>query len=219
MSKFHINKHGVPAPCKAKSGNCPLGGEESHFESKEEAQVQADKQNGAEHGILPGINTNDNKEEKFDNKLEELDKFVESESPKYLKTEYETPDVSDTEMYQQVDKYVDAVINKHEGKEVDLEKTSSDLGNQWNKDVEENAESYYESEDGGQNEKWTSSSEDAQEEDFKKAADSEESFHERVELVDATYKKVNEINWKEYGKTQKDGVSEAMYALKNSFNE
>ena len=26
MAKFHINKHGVPAPCKAKPGNCPLGG-------------------------------------------------------------------------------------------------------------------------------------------------------------------------------------------------
>lgn len=41
MSKFHINKHGVPAPCRAKEGNCPLGGEESHFKSQEDAQAHA----------------------------------------------------------------------------------------------------------------------------------------------------------------------------------
>lgn len=33
MARFHINKHGVPAPCKAKSGNCPLGGDEKHYNS------------------------------------------------------------------------------------------------------------------------------------------------------------------------------------------
>lgn len=45
MSKFHINKHGVPAPCRAKPGNCPLGGDESHFDTQEEAQIHADKVN------------------------------------------------------------------------------------------------------------------------------------------------------------------------------
>lgn len=37
MSKFHINKHGVPAPCKAQKGNCPYDGEDSHFNTVEEA--------------------------------------------------------------------------------------------------------------------------------------------------------------------------------------
>ena len=41
MSKFHINKHGGPAPCRAKEGNCPLGGEESHLKSQEDAQAHA----------------------------------------------------------------------------------------------------------------------------------------------------------------------------------
>lgn len=55
MTKFHINKHGVPAPCKATKGNCPLGGDESHFSSQEEAQAAADKINAAKYGHLPEI--------------------------------------------------------------------------------------------------------------------------------------------------------------------
>lgn len=51
--KFHINKHGVPAPCKATKGNCPLGGDESHFDNLEEAQNYADRQNEKAHGLLP----------------------------------------------------------------------------------------------------------------------------------------------------------------------
>lgn len=53
MPKFHINKHGVPAPCRAKSGNCPLGGEDSHFATQADAQAFVDKQNAGKHGLLP----------------------------------------------------------------------------------------------------------------------------------------------------------------------
>ena len=56
MSKFHINKHGVPAPCKAKPGNCPFGGGEKHFDNLEDAQNYATEQNENEFGILGGIN-------------------------------------------------------------------------------------------------------------------------------------------------------------------
>lgn len=52
-NKWHINKHGVPAPCKAKEGNCPLGGDESHFSTKIEAQTHADKEMEKEFGLLP----------------------------------------------------------------------------------------------------------------------------------------------------------------------
>lgn len=45
MSRFHINKHGVPAPCKAKQGNCPFGGDDQHFLSQEAAQAHADQIN------------------------------------------------------------------------------------------------------------------------------------------------------------------------------
>ena len=54
MSKFHINKHGVPAPCKAKPGNCPLGGDETHFRSEEEAQAFVNNRMENEYGLLGG---------------------------------------------------------------------------------------------------------------------------------------------------------------------
>ena len=53
MAKFHINKHGVPAPCKAKKGNCPYGGEDSHYKSQEEAQIAIDQTNEEKYGITP----------------------------------------------------------------------------------------------------------------------------------------------------------------------
>lgn len=56
MSRFHINKHGVPAPCKAKQGNCPFGGDDQHFLSQEAAQAHADQINAQEFGVLPDVN-------------------------------------------------------------------------------------------------------------------------------------------------------------------
>ena len=58
MSKYHINKHGVPAPCRAKDGNCPLGGasgNENHFDNLADAEVAADKINEGKFGILSNI--------------------------------------------------------------------------------------------------------------------------------------------------------------------
>lgn len=52
---YHINGKGVPALCRAKKGNCPFGGDEKHFESKDEAQYEADKMNEKTHGILPEL--------------------------------------------------------------------------------------------------------------------------------------------------------------------
>jgi hypothetical protein len=70
MAKFHINKHGVPAPCRAKSGNCPLGGEETHFNTKEEAQKSLDEKNKKLFGLMP--------EEKsgYSHRNEQLDKLA-----------------------------------------------------------------------------------------------------------------------------------------------
>lgn len=73
MAKFHINKHGVPAPCRAKSGNCPLGGEETHFNTREEAQKSLDKKNKELFGLMP--------EEKsgYSYRNEQLDKLATTE--------------------------------------------------------------------------------------------------------------------------------------------
>lgn len=50
MSKFHINKHGVPTVCKAIKGNCPLG---EHYETEESATVAINKKMESEYGFLP----------------------------------------------------------------------------------------------------------------------------------------------------------------------
>lgn len=58
MAKFHINKNGVPAPCHAKEGNCPLGGNsgnENHFNNLEDAQKAANEINSQKFGILGGV--------------------------------------------------------------------------------------------------------------------------------------------------------------------
>lgn len=60
MVKYHISKQGIPAVCKAKKGNCPLGGEEQHFETKEDAQAYSDKKNQEKFAILPELKKNTN---------------------------------------------------------------------------------------------------------------------------------------------------------------
>jgi hypothetical protein len=57
MAKFHINKHGVPAPCRAKAGNCPLGGDSEHFATKEEAQSHVDRQQASKYGLMGVTNS------------------------------------------------------------------------------------------------------------------------------------------------------------------
>jgi hypothetical protein len=52
MSKYHVNKNGVPAPCKAQKGNCPFGGEDKHFSTREKAQEYADQKAAKEYGII-----------------------------------------------------------------------------------------------------------------------------------------------------------------------
>lgn len=76
MSKFHINKHGVPAPCKAKPGNCPYGGSESHFNTIEEAQEYANRLHAEEFGVLGGVDNNGHTKkytESFEFSSQELD--------------------------------------------------------------------------------------------------------------------------------------------------
>lgn len=63
MTKFHINKNGVPAPCKAKTGKCPLGNKSQHFASQKEAQDYVDNLSEEKYGFLPKIKNNDLSEE------------------------------------------------------------------------------------------------------------------------------------------------------------
>lgn len=47
MAKYHIKKDGMPGVCRAQDDKCPLGGNDEHFPTKEEAQNYADKKNEA----------------------------------------------------------------------------------------------------------------------------------------------------------------------------
>ena len=57
--KFHIDKNGKPAPCRATKRPCPLGGAEVHFDSIEEAQAHVDTMNAKEYGLLAGVSQNE----------------------------------------------------------------------------------------------------------------------------------------------------------------
>lgn len=55
--KYHIDKNGRPAVCKASTRPCPLGGPDIHFNSEGEAQAYVDKANMQAHGLLRSGNT------------------------------------------------------------------------------------------------------------------------------------------------------------------
>ena len=42
---YHIAKNGTPAICTAQPGKCPLGNQDEHFDTVEEAQIYADELN------------------------------------------------------------------------------------------------------------------------------------------------------------------------------
>ena len=74
MSKFHISKDGIARPCTAK-GPCPLGGDEVHFTTKEEAQDYIDSVNEEEYGILaPSQQVDDNIAIRYQNRIDKLEK-------------------------------------------------------------------------------------------------------------------------------------------------
>lgn len=80
MAKFHINKHGVPAPCHAKDGNCPLGGvsgNENHFDNLADAEKAADKINEGKFGILSNIQPDVGPKEKVNLDLSSIDASTE----------------------------------------------------------------------------------------------------------------------------------------------
>ena len=60
MTKWHNGPNG-PGVCRAKKGNCPFGGIDSHFETKAEAQDAFDVINSGEFGMLPGVKINTRK--------------------------------------------------------------------------------------------------------------------------------------------------------------
>lgn len=124
MTKFHINKHGVPAPCRAKKGNCPLGGEENHFKSAEEAQSHINKTHESHYSLMSGMNEvnpfhRDNLERKFPQLGEEdisnLEKYLEYEeiSEKTVKNMNDNPNKHTEEYFNSVQEHRERELAKY----------------------------------------------------------------------------------------------------------
>ena len=62
MAKYHVKKDGTPGICKARLVHCPLGSENKHFSTIEDAQEYADK-----------INENSIKNKEYFNNLNKKD--------------------------------------------------------------------------------------------------------------------------------------------------
>lgn len=77
MTKYHIKKDGTPGVCRAKNGNCPLGGSESHYDSMNEAQEAAQLQMEEKYGV---ISEQIDYDEKLDSLKKKLDGFKGSTS-------------------------------------------------------------------------------------------------------------------------------------------
>lgn len=75
MTKYHINKKGIPSICKAKDGNCPLGSDNPHFNNLQDAQIYADNENKKQYGLTPELTENNMND--LINKRNELAKSIE----------------------------------------------------------------------------------------------------------------------------------------------
>ena len=51
--KYHINKNGLAAVCKAKERPCPLGGDDVHFNTLEEAEAYIQLEHEVDYDLLP----------------------------------------------------------------------------------------------------------------------------------------------------------------------
>lgn len=69
MGKWHINKKGVPALCKATKGKCPLG---EHFESEVVAQDAIAEQMEGEFGLLPSSKMSVKKKEDMSSLIQRI---------------------------------------------------------------------------------------------------------------------------------------------------
>lgn len=60
-TKWHISKQGIPRVCTAKPGNCPFGGDDSHYLTFEAAQTASQAGFEEEFQVLPTNKGNKNK--------------------------------------------------------------------------------------------------------------------------------------------------------------
>lgn len=73
--KYHIDKNGKPAICRATKRPCPLGGDDVHFDTEQAAQDYSDKLNEQKFGLIPGQEAQEREELIEKNISEALDEF------------------------------------------------------------------------------------------------------------------------------------------------
>ena len=56
MPKYHINRNGMPAICRAEKRPCPLGGPDEHYDSEIEAEAAAFRKMAKASGMLGSSN-------------------------------------------------------------------------------------------------------------------------------------------------------------------
>lgn len=87
---YHIAKNGAPAICTAQPGKCPLGNQDEHFDTVEEAQIYADELNQKYRDAYRGFKEKLKKDrleaiEKNKNKIDALkQKLNLNELPEFL---------------------------------------------------------------------------------------------------------------------------------------
>ena len=137
MTKYHIKKDGTPGICRAKE-NCPLGGTNEHFESKESAQEYADNKNKSEHGILPGLDNSVSDEQKeLIEKRDNLMKSIETlkgisllKARKELKrVEYALDGKDYDNELEQKKKERERLLEEHEKKDLESKRNAEILAN------------------------------------------------------------------------------------------
>ena len=215
MSKYHINKKGVPAICKAKNGKCPLGNEAQHFNSQEEAQINADRQNEKEHSLLPNATSIPSESENefvektnselYDKAIVLSDSYADEGSP-------DIPYGAETNPIAFANEYFDDKIKAHSGEEVDLKKYDS---KDWADEIEENKEDMFSSNQyGGSAGNWSSSSEEVYNDSLRAAEETNAFYEGRRETVNEIFESVKSVDWTKGGVSQKQGELDALRELR-----
>lgn len=146
MTKFHINKHGVPAPCHAQKGKCPLGGadgQQNHFDSEEAAKEYLNEVNAEKYGNLHQVEAESpfSKEmikEKFPNLTAEEVERVQKYADKELEINQEVEDLKKTRD-KASDEYFDRVqaVRKEALKKYEMAKDLPITNDEINEVIEE----------------------------------------------------------------------------------
>lgn len=55
MARFHVNNAGDTGTCKAGKDNCPFGGPDEHYSTREEAETVAEKKLEKQYGLVNSV--------------------------------------------------------------------------------------------------------------------------------------------------------------------